>query len=54
VRISLGESQDWSWAASGCALRSFFVRPLYVIKALLIISWKLEEDDEEDDETAVG
>jgi hypothetical protein len=41
-----GESQDWSWAASGCASRSFFVRFLYVFKASLIISWKLEAEVE--------
>ena len=50
--MALGESQDWSWAASGCARRSFFVRFLYLFKALLIISWKLEDEDE--DEAAVG
>ena len=44
--MALGESQDWSWAASGCSRRSFFVRCLYLFKALLIISWKLDEDEE--------
>jgi hypothetical protein len=50
--MALGESQDWSWAASGCSCRSFFVHFLYVFKALLIISRKLEDEDE--DEAAVG
>jgi hypothetical protein len=39
-----GESQDWSWVASGCSRRSFFVRFLYVFRALSIISWKLEDE----------
>ena len=41
--------QDWGLAARGCASRSFFVRFLYKSKALLMISWKLEEglEDEE-------
>jgi hypothetical protein len=43
--MALGELQDWSWAASGCARRSFFVRFLYSSKALLMISWKLEDED---------
>jgi hypothetical protein len=42
--MAAGDSQDWSSAASGCARRSFFVRLLYVSKALLIISWKLEDE----------
>ena len=45
-----GESQDWSWAARGCARRSFFVHFSYLSKALLIISWKLDDDDEDEDE----
>ena len=44
--MALGESQVWSRAASGCARRSFFVRFLYMSKALLNISWKLEDEDE--------
>ena len=47
-----GESQDWSWAASGCSRRSCFVRFLYSFKPLLIINWKLE--DEDDGEEAIG
>jgi hypothetical protein len=50
--MALGESQDWNWAASGCSHRSFFVCFLYRFKALLNISWKLEDEDE--DEEAVG
>ena len=38
----LGELQDWSSVTRGCAGRSFLVRFLYVSKALLTISWKLE------------
>ena len=49
--MALGESQDWSRAASGCARRSFFMRLLYLPKALLMINWKLEDEDE--DEAAV-
>jgi hypothetical protein len=44
--MAVGDSQVWSWAASGCARRSFFVRFLYVSKALLIINWKLEVEVE--------
>jgi len=44
--MALGESQAWNCAASGCARRSFLVRFSYAFKALLIISWKLEEEDE--------
>ena len=44
--MALGESQDWSWAASGCASRSRLVCFLYLSKALLMMSWKL--GDEED------
>jgi hypothetical protein len=50
--MELGESQDWSRAASGCSRRSCFVRFLYSFKALLINSWKL--GDEDDEEEAVG
>jgi hypothetical protein len=49
-----GESQAWSWTASGCARRSFFVRFWYLFKASLIISWKFEDEDEDEDEAAVG
>ena len=41
--MSPGELHDWSWAASGCASRSLLVRFLYLSKALLMISWKLED-----------
>ena len=51
--MAVGESQFCSRAASGCASRSFFVRVLYVSKALLIMSWKLGEE-EDDDDAAVG
>jgi hypothetical protein len=40
----LGELQCWSWAASGCVRRSFFVRFSYAFKALSKISWKLEDE----------
>jgi hypothetical protein len=40
-----GELQDWSWAASGCASRSLFVRLLYLPNALLMINWKLEDEE---------
>ena len=43
--MSSGELQDWSWATSGCARRSFLVRFLYLSKALLMISLKLEGGD---------
>jgi hypothetical protein len=43
--MALGELQDWSWAASGWIRRSFFVRFLYWSKALLMISWKLEDEE---------
>ncbi len=42
----LGDLQSWSWAASGCVRRSFFVRFLYAFKALSNICWKLEEEVE--------
>ena len=44
--MALEDSQDWSWVASGCASRSRLVRFLYLSRALLMISWKL--GDEED------
>ena len=49
--MALGESHDWSRAASGCARRSFFVRLLCLSKASLMISWTLVDEDE--DEAAV-
>jgi hypothetical protein len=48
ARIALGELHFWSSAASGWARRSFFVRFSYAFRALLKMSWKLE------DEVAVG
>ena len=51
--MAVGESQFCSRAASGCASRSFLVRALYVSNALLIMSWKLEKDEDEDD-AAIG
>jgi len=47
--MALGVLQDWSSVARGCASRSFFVRFLYTSRALLMISWKLEDvlEDEE-------
>ena len=44
--MALGELQDWSSATSGCASRSLFVRFLYSSKALLMINWELEDDEE--------
>ena len=35
--------------ARGCASRSFFVRFLYVSKALLMVSWKLEDEIEHEE-----
>ena len=43
-----GELQVWSRAARGWARRSLFVRFLNVSKALLMVSWKLEEEEEEE------
>jgi hypothetical protein len=43
--MALAELQDWSWTASGCVSRSFFVHFLYLSKALLMISWKLDGDE---------
>ena len=43
--MSLGELHDWSWTASGCARRSLLVRLLYLSKALLMISRKLEDEE---------
>jgi hypothetical protein len=40
----LWESQVRSWAASGWARRSFLVRLWYAFKALLKITWKLEDE----------
>ena len=50
--MALGVLQDWSLTERGCASRSFFVRVLYASKALLMISWKLEDELEDDD--AIG
>jgi hypothetical protein len=50
--MALGVLQGCSLEARGCASRSFFVRFLYASKALLMISWKLE--DELEDEEAIG
>ena len=44
--MALGELQSWSRAARGCTRRSFFVRFLYLSKALLMISWELEDENE--------
>ena len=50
--MALGVSHAWSWAASGCSRKSFLVRFLYASKALFIIGWNL--DDEDEDDAAVG
>jgi hypothetical protein len=49
--MALGVSQDWSLAERGFASRSFFkfVRLLYASKALLMISWKLEDELEDEE-----
>jgi len=49
ARMALGVLQDWSLVARGCASRSFFVRFLYASKALLMISWKLEVELEDEE-----
>ena len=41
----LGELQAWSWAASGCLRRSFFVRLSYSFRALSKIGRKVEDDE---------
>jgi len=46
--MSLGELQEFNWAASGCARRSFFVCFSYNFRAALIMGWKLDEEEEED------
>ncbi len=43
--MSLGDLQDWSWVARGWKSRSFFVRFLYASRALLMIGWKLEDEE---------
>jgi hypothetical protein len=40
-----GELQVWSCSARGWERRLFFVRFSYAFKALLIIKWKLEDDE---------
>ena len=42
----MGELQFWSSAASGWASKSFFVRFSYNFKALLKMSWKLDDEAE--------
>ena len=41
--MAVGESQAWSWEASGWASRSFFVCCSYAFSASLMISWKLDD-----------
>ena len=41
----MGELQSWSSAASGWASKSFFVRFSYTFKALLKMSWKLDDEE---------
>ena len=48
ARISSGELQACSCAASGCTKRSFLVFFLYAFRAALKMDWKLEVDVEED------
>ena len=47
--MALGVLQDSSLVARGCPRRSFYVRFLYASKALLMISWKLEDELEDDE-----
>jgi len=42
-----GESQDWSWAASGCVRSLFFVFVSYRSTAALKIDWKLDREEVE-------
>ena len=42
--MAAGESQDWSWAASGCVRRLFFVFVSYRSTAALKIDWKLDSE----------
>jgi len=46
--MALGVLQDRSLAVRGCASRSCFVRLLYASKALFMISWKLDDELEEE------
>jgi hypothetical protein len=41
--MSPGELQVWNWEASGWATRLFLVRFSYAFRALLMISWKLND-----------
>ena len=41
--MAVGESQTWSWEASGWVSRSFFVCCSYAFRASLMISWKLDD-----------
>jgi hypothetical protein len=43
--MSPGDSQVWSREASGWASRSSFVCFLYAFSALLMISWKLDDEE---------
>jgi hypothetical protein len=42
--MASGESQASSWGESGWESRSFLVRFLYASRALLMISWKLDDE----------
>src|SRR5260221_8337555 len=42
-----GESQDWSWAASGCVRSLSFVLASYRSTAALKIDWKLDREEVE-------
>jgi hypothetical protein len=45
--MAVGESQTWSWEASGWASRSCFVRFSYSFSALVMTSWKFDDEAEE-------
>ena len=42
--MALGVLQDSSWVARGWVSKSFFVRFWYSFRALLRISWKLDDE----------
>jgi len=43
----VGESRDWSLAASGCVRSLFFVLVSYRSTAVLKIDWKLDREEVE-------
>jgi hypothetical protein len=51
--MAVGESQDCSWAARGCVRSLFFVFFSYASKAALRTDWKLELEEEEEEDAAL-